>query len=222
MGDLKGHILPGIVLLLYGLWWAVGCIRRYLLCRKTGQQYVSTVTFNCPFPCRNIETWPVESVAKIVVFSLEILGEIFFNISHLKLHNVQHATMYVFFLISGAVDLCMHLGLPLPPGTDYVALALAFLMEGFLFTNHLHDREILDVHIHMLLTYVVFLTVVVILLEARYQRSVLMTLSRVFLFMLQGSWLCAVGIILYIPRQSSNAWDMNSHSDVVLASVCFT
>ncbi|CAG5130502.1 unnamed protein product [Candidula unifasciata] len=197
MGDLKGHIVPGTAFLLYGLWWAVGSIRRYFLCRKRGQQYLSTATFPCPFSCGNTETWPVEAVAEIVISSGGLFGEIFCNLPSPSAGIVQHATMYSFFAISGAVDLCMHFGFPLPPGTDYVALALAFLIEGFLFTNHLHEREILDVHIHVLLAYVVFLSVVVILLEARYQRSAMLTLSRTFLVMLQGSWFWAVGIIFW-------------------------
>ncbi|BFZ24686.1 hypothetical protein BsWGS_27725 [Bradybaena similaris] len=221
MGDLKGHMLPGIVLLLAGLWWAVGCIRRFLQCRKAGVQYVSTATFPCPISCGNSQTWPVEAVIKIVVSLLGIIAEVGWNLPHPGMVLVQHATMYFFFMISGVVDLSLHLGLPLPPGTDYAALALAFLMMGFLFTNHLHDRELLDVKIHVMLSYVIFLTVLVILLEARHQKSAMLTLSRSFLVILQGSWLCAVGLILYSHGDHNEAWDLKSHSDVMLAAVYF-
>ena len=43
--------------------------------------------------------------------------------------TVQHATMYFFFLMSGVIDIVMYVGIPLPPGSDYISLMLAFAVE---------------------------------------------------------------------------------------------
>ncbi|XP_059166387.1 transmembrane protein 45B-like [Physella acuta] len=222
MGDLKGHALPGSLFLLYGLWWAFCSIRRFFLCRRAGSKYVSTVTFSCPCPCGPLAKLPVEGIVKVGLTTFGMLAEIIFNLPVPSMGIIQHATMYFFFLVSGIVDIVMHYGAPLPPGTDYVAVALAFAVEGLLFYYHLHGREIVDIQIHLLLVYVVALTVVVILIEARFQRSALLPLCRSYLLMLQGSWFWAVGIILYGHDKNSLAWDLQNHMDVMRATIYFS
>ncbi|KAH9493100.1 Transmembrane protein 45B [Bulinus truncatus] len=135
---------------------------------------------------------------------------------------VQHATMYFFFLLSGIVDVASHYGAPLPPSTDYIALTLAFLIEGLLFANHLHDRPIVDVHIHVLLVYVIFVTVVCIILEAKYRTSALLSMARAYLLMLQGSWFWAVGVILYGHPNDKTAWNLTNEMGIMQATIYFS
>ncbi|CAG5134137.1 unnamed protein product [Candidula unifasciata] len=222
MGDLKGHLLPGSLFIVYGLWWAIGAIKRFLVCRKTGTRYISTATFPCPWSCGRVGSWPIEAIIKIILSSFGMFAEITFNLPHPNMGIVQHATMYFFFMVSGVVDLLIHFGVPLPPGTDYISVALAFMVEGLLFANHLHEREVLDVKIHLLLVYVVFVTVVVVLLEARIQRSALLTLARSYLLMLQGSWFWGVGIILYGHGDKNLAWKLDSAMDAMQATIYFS
>uniref|UniRef100_A0A0B6ZZ84 Transmembrane protein 45B n=1 Tax=Arion vulgaris TaxID=1028688 RepID=A0A0B6ZZ84_9EUPU len=222
MGDLKGHLLPGSLFLLYGIWWCIGALRRYLMCRKAGTRYISTATFPFPCSCGKLGTWPIEGIAKIALPAFGMIAEIAFNLPHPNMGIVQHATMYFFFLLSGIVDLIMYLGVPLPPGTDYVSIALAFTVEGLLFANHLSERPVVDVQIHLLLVYVVFVTVFVVLLEARFQRSAMLTLARSYLLMLQGSWFWGVGIILYGHGKNSTVWKLDSHMDAMQATIYFS
>ncbi|XP_005109487.2 transmembrane protein 45B [Aplysia californica] len=222
MGDLKGHALPGSLFLFYGLWWALCCMRRYLNCRKAGRRYIATATYGCPCACGRLGSLPIEAILKIFLSAVGMFCEITFNLPHPSHGIVQHATMYFFFLLSGIVDVVMHAGVPLPPGSDYMGIVLAFTVEGLLFANHLHDRPVLDVHIHVLLVYVVFLTVVVIMLEAKFQRSAILAMSRAYLLMLQGSWFWAVGIILYGHGDENTVWDMKSHEHVMLSTIYFS
>ncbi|BFZ10162.1 hypothetical protein BsWGS_13201 [Bradybaena similaris] len=222
MGDLKGHLLPGSLFFLYGLWWAVGAIKRYLVCRRAGTRYISSATFACPWACGRCGSWPIESIVKIALSSFGMLAEITFNLPHPNMGIVQHATMYFFFTISGVVDLLIYFGAPLPPGADYISVALAFLVEGLLFANHLHERAVLDVKIHLLLVYVVFVTVLVVLMEARIQRSALLTLARSYLLMLQGTWFWGVGIILYGHGENNTAWKLDNPMDAMQATIYFS
>lgn len=59
---------------------------------------------------------------------------------------------------------------------------------GFLFLYHLHGRDALDVHVHMLLLYAVFGGALVCLLEVFHRGNVLLELLRAALCLLQGSW----------------------------------
>jgi len=54
-------------------------------------------------------------------------------------------TMFFFFGLNGAVDLCQYKKWDLPPKLDYVSAVLAFSVEAFLFYNHLHGRPPMDV-----------------------------------------------------------------------------
>jgi hypothetical protein len=46
------------------------------------------------------------------------------------LMNWQHATMYLFFWLAGAVSLVVHVTEAVPLALDRLALALAFFIEG--------------------------------------------------------------------------------------------
>lgn len=59
--------------------------------------------------------------------------------------NAQHISMFFFFGCSGVVDILYFYKYNLPPNLDYATATLAFLLEGFLFANHLHGRTPLDV-----------------------------------------------------------------------------
>ncbi|CAL1543055.1 unnamed protein product [Lymnaea stagnalis] len=222
MGDLKGHALPGSLFLLYGLWWAVCALRRYFMCRRAGSKYISTATFSCPCSCGPLVRLPIEGFVKVGLSSCGMFLEIFMNLPVPSMGIIQHATMYFFFMLSGVVDVVMHYGVPLPQGCDYVSVMLAFTVEGLLFANHLHGRPVVDVNIHLLLVYVIFLTVLVIMVEAKYQRSALLSLCRSFLVMLQGSWFWAVGIILYGHPDDKTAWDLEDHMGVMQATIYFS
>ncbi|RUS86171.1 hypothetical protein EGW08_006065 [Elysia chlorotica] len=130
--------------------------------------------------------------------------------------------MYAFFLLSGMIDAMCYLGAPLPDGIQYCSMALALIVEGLLFSSHVHGREILDIHIHMLPVKVIAATVCVLLLEARYRRHPLLPLSRAFLLMLQGTWFWAISVILYKHGEGHSEWDLNSPASVMMATIYFS
>ncbi|XP_012944086.1 transmembrane protein 45B [Aplysia californica] len=227
MGDLKGHALPGSLFLFFGFWWAFQGLRRYFMSRKDGLQYRATAAFNVTCVCcknPRYKNWPVEGFFKIALSSFGLLLELFAHLPVPPMPIVQHATMYFFFLVSGVVDVSLHYNIPLPPGSDYMSLALAFTVEGLLFANHLHGRPILDVHLHVLLVYVIVVTVAVLVLECRFRESPLLTLCRGYLVMLQGSWFWAVGIILYGHggEHLNTAWEMDKPEEVMISTIYFT
>ncbi|RUS81619.1 hypothetical protein EGW08_010632 [Elysia chlorotica] len=222
MGDFKGHAMPGSCLVAMGMWWAFWAMRRYFICRRSGTRFVSTASYNMGWSCGRMGAIPVESFMKIALSAFGMFAEITLNLPHLAMGIVQHATMYFFFMTSGVVDLCIHYGVPLPHGTDYAALALALTVEGLLFVNHLHGRSELDVQLHMLLAYVVFSTVLVLLLEIKFQRSALLSLGRAYLTILQGTWFWAVGVILYMHGKPNTVWTGDKPMEVMQATIYFT
>ncbi|GFO06259.1 transmembrane protein 45b [Plakobranchus ocellatus] len=167
---------------------------------------------------------PMEAMVKIL-FSLMGVG---IEIGHhwpppLPSRIVQHCTMYAFFLLAGVIDAASHLGAPLPDGLQYVSMALALSVEGLLFASHVHGREALDIHIHMLLVKVIAVTVIMLLLEARFRKSPIVPLTRAFLLMLQGTWFWAIAVILYKHGEGHPTnWDLGSPRSLMLATIYFS
>uniref|UniRef100_A0A8C9FKT1 Transmembrane protein 45B n=1 Tax=Pavo cristatus TaxID=9049 RepID=A0A8C9FKT1_PAVCR len=123
---------------------------------------------------------------------------------HLKLYNYeekhwdhlmnwQHATMYLFYGISGLVDIVAHGTNALPVAMDRMMLSLAVFIEGFLFCYHLHGRAMLDIHVHQLLLYAIFGGAICIFLEVFFRGSIVLEMLRTSLCILQGSWFWQVG-----------------------------
>jgi len=135
--------------------------------------------------------------------------------------DVQHATMYMFFMISGIVDILLWKGGIDIPNLDYVALGSAFGVEGLLFYYHLHGRTPLDLHIHVLLLYPVAGCVLGCILEVIWRESLLTALLRPFTVLLQGSWIIQAGFILNPPFSSLKHWSDDDHDQIMLTTLMF-
>lgn len=223
MGTFGGHALPGSFFVVFALWWTVQTFRRYFRSQRPGNPaYRSTVTFVPDFlSCTNLQ---LEGILKVCFTALGLILEVItaFKDGHFThIGNGQHATMFFFFGLSGIVDILLYHKAPLPEDTDYAASCLSFVVEDLLFMFHLHGRSELDVLLHTLLLYVVHACVLVVLVEMRYRNSPLVTLSRSFLVLLQGTWFWQVGFILYNPNPKSIPWKQNDHREMMLATMMF-
>uniref|UniRef100_A0A8C6YZ16 Transmembrane protein 45A n=1 Tax=Nothoprocta perdicaria TaxID=30464 RepID=A0A8C6YZ16_NOTPE len=198
MGNFKGHALPGSFFLLFGLWWSVKYPLKYL-CRKNK----SACYLGSRAGFQRLEF--VEGIIKAAFALIGMVAEQFVpDGPHLKLYNYeeqhwdhlmnwQHATMYLFYGISGLVDIVAHGTNTLPVAVDRMVLSLAVFIEGFLFCYHLHGRAMLDVHVHQLLLFAIFGGAVCIFLEVFFRGSIVLEMLRTSLCILQGSWLWQVG-----------------------------
>lgn len=220
MANFKGHALPGSFFLLFGLWWSVKYPLKFLT-RKTKSSRL----------CLN-RAELVEGVLKVIFSVVGILAEQFVpdgphlhllsqdRQSWVKLMNWQHSTMYLFFGISGIVDILTYSSLKIPVGLDRLVLSLAVFMEGFLFYFHVHNRPALDLHIHSLLLTAVFGGSLIIMLEVFLRDHIVLELFRTSLAILQGTWFWQIGFVLY-PPSGGPEWSETDHSNVMFITLCF-
>lgn len=61
-------------------------------------------------------------------------------------------------------------------------------LTAFVFYNHTHGREMLDIFVHRLLVLVICLTGLIAFMELFIQAKITVELLRTSLFLLQGSW----------------------------------
>uniref|UniRef100_A0A7M4EAQ3 Transmembrane protein 45A n=1 Tax=Crocodylus porosus TaxID=8502 RepID=A0A7M4EAQ3_CROPO len=193
MGNFKGHALPGSFFLLFGLWWSVKYPLKYVCRKNKNACYLGT---RAGF--QRLEL--IEGIIKAVFALIGMIAEQFVpDGPHLKLYNYeenhwdhlmnwQHATMYLFYCISGLVDIVAHGTNALPVAMDRMMLSLAVFVEGFLFYYHIHGRAMLDLHVHQLLLVAIFGAAICIFLEVFFRGSIVLEMFRTSLCILQGSW----------------------------------
>ena len=70
------------------------------------------------------------------------------NWSIVTTHNLQHIMMYAFFAIHPVFELGYYWRIDwLPPNLDYISAILAYVMEAFLFHEHLLGRSSIDIQV---------------------------------------------------------------------------
>ncbi|XP_041067275.1 transmembrane protein 45A isoform X2 [Carcharodon carcharias] len=225
MGNFKGHALPGSFFLLFGLWWSVKYPMRYLCRKNKSVCYLVSISGH-----RRLDI--IEGIVKASFALIGMIAEQFVpDGPHMKLYdyeekhwdhlmNWQHATMYLFYGISGIVDIIVHITPAVPLALDRLMLAIAVFIEGFLFYYHVHGRAMLDIHVHILLLVAVFGGSISIFLEVFLRGNIVLELLRTSLCILQGSWFWQIGFVLY-PPNGSPEWDQTSHDNMMFITMCY-
>ncbi|XP_007539592.1 transmembrane protein 45B [Erinaceus europaeus] len=220
MANFQGHALPGSFFLLIGLWWSVKYPIKYF--HRKGKHSQLPHFYQC------LEI--TEAAVRIVFSVIGCLAEQFvpdgphLHLYHgndwVKLMNWQHSTMYLFFGVSGIVDMLTHLTSHIPLGVDRLAMAVSVFIEGFLFYYHVQNRPLLDQHIHSLLLYIVFGGAASISLEVILRDNIVLELFRTSLLILQGTWFWQIGFVLFPPFGMAE-WDQKSHENIMFITMCF-
>ncbi|XP_041030078.1 transmembrane protein 45B [Carcharodon carcharias] len=221
MANFKGHALPGSFFLLFGLWWSAKYPFKFLMKKTKSSKWCF----------ERVEL--AEGIVKVVFSLVGILAEQFVpdgphlhllsedRESWVKLMNWQHSTMYLFFGISGIVDIFTYSSLRIPIGFDRLVLSLAVFNEGFLFYFHVQNRPPLDQHIHSLLLTTVFGGSLIIMLEVFLRDNLALELFRTSLAILQGTWFWQIAFVLY-PPSGGPKWNENDHENIMFITLCFS
>ena len=92
--------------------------------------------------------------------------------------NIQHSTMYTAFIIGAIVEILMYHGFHFPTRFDFILGAFAFGVEGFLFANHLHGKDMLDIQVHTFLLNAIYGCVIFSILEYFRPNEILFTYGK--------------------------------------------
>ncbi|XP_043927268.1 transmembrane protein 45A [Protopterus annectens] len=225
MGNFKGHALPGTFFLLFGLWWSVKYPLKYILKKKNKNvcYIMSAKGFH------QLEV--AEGIVKAAFALIGMVAEQFVpDGPHLKLYNYeekqwnhlmnwQHGTMYLFYGMSGLVDIMAHTSSVVPLAMDRLMFSTAAFVEGFMFYYHVHGRLMLDVHVHQLLLVAIFGVAFCLFLEVFLRGNLGLELLRTSFFILQGTWFWQIGFILYPPNGAE--WNLLDSNNMMFVTMCF-
>ena len=179
---------------------------------------------------------PLEPIIKVVLPGLGVIVETFFDVhfragghsslkvflykpelrqlpdgqwAFLNLGRLYHISLYLAFVVSGAVDLISYY-LKLPKKTSQLFLCLAFCVEVLLFSYHIHGRMEFNTTVHKLLLLFVIASAVFSTLRMFNPRNIFINAGLAVSMILQGTNLIQAGWILYGPRRFTQEGNDNA------------
>ena len=236
-GNVTGHLVPGTMFILTGLWWLYNVVYDIVNAQSSrlgeAQPYTSRIWYAPRIISRNRCSQLKAILEPLVKICLGLVGSLMEltgahwtlydengDFEHESMNNFSHATMFSFFVLSGVIDIMQHFGLISGrhlSKVGHLIMALAFFVEGFLFYFHLDGRSALDSHAHSIVYFLCFSTSVTYVAESIWVECGMLGLLRCFLVILQGSWFFQIAFMLYGPRK----WSEKSHAAAMLAPVAF-
>ena len=178
--------------------------------------------------------FPIEPILKIVFPTIGILIEMFLDyndgghgnqiigiVYHVYDSNgkireqekLQHITMHAGFLLSGIIDI-VTLFVIFPRQTSSIFLSLALAIECILFYLHTVGRDVFNIHIHMVLVFIVLICFLFSLLRLKLASNVIVNVGFSSCLLLQGTWLIQAGYFLFssfLPHQLKNVRHQHQH-----------
>lgn len=231
MGSLLGHLLPGTFFISFSLWWIVSIFCKYFNSKlepsqKSAERYENTATFKSM-------KWPhvpLEAFLKLLAAIIGIIAETVTGFKWIDnewkfaniIPNGHHIVMFSFFALNAVADLATFYKIKyLPKDIDYVFAIVASAVECYLFANHLHGRQTLDVKLHTSLVVVIVFCIVSSFLEMIGDRhDVRLGLFRSCCYLWQGTWFFQTGIVLYPPK-GFPSWDVNNMRTNMIMDLMF-
>lgn len=206
MGSFKGHVVPGTLFLVVGIWHIWCSVYRYVMNPKTFRIRVWN-----PVPGFNGRLKYLELYMVVIGSFIDLCIELVYA-PHLKyfvngvlnpthLNNFEHSGMLIMFFIFGLISLIAVKTsfLPLPDGALYLIAATAFCSEYLLFYFHSTNHKGLEGYYHFILVLLIGLCVVTSVAGTLVPSSFPLDLSNGIAIALQGLWFYQTAFTLYGP-----------------------
>ncbi|XP_055449489.1 transmembrane protein 45A isoform X2 [Psammomys obesus] len=224
MGSFRGHALPGTFFIIMGFWWCTKSILKYVYKKQTKTCYLSSKTL-----LRRAEIW--EGVVVIIMAFTGMVGEQFISGGPsltlykdgqwYELLEWHHTTMYFFFGLQGVAQILCFTTNIFPLSLSKLMLSNAIFVESFIFYNHTHGREMLDIFVHQLLVFTTIVAGLVTFMEFLTKTNVLLEVLRSSLIILQGTWFWQIGFVLY-PLSGRPTWNLSDIENKMFLTMCFS
>ena len=216
VGSFIGHIGPGSLFILWGVWWAYNVCLRAAVTASNNLAFSSNSWYRFPSKRFQLVEPCLKIILPVIALSMELL------LDHLNepspyqamfcpkgtkragefagenLNNWQHASSYPAVIASGLVDLLSHY-VELPPG---VPRAFSSLWIGIMvFLMFVHEKsEALDKMVHWLLAVSMLLAFVFQVAEVAHPRSIIVSMGKAASTVFVGAWLVEIGVVMYTGR----------------------
>lgn len=110
MGSLSGHILPGAAFIIMALWETFACMTYFFQCHFLNKPYRKAMMVRTNGGRSRLP--PLRLLSRLAAIALGIGAEYFTaldsNWKFVRLHNLQHLTMYAGFLVPTVSEILYH------------------------------------------------------------------------------------------------------------------
>ncbi|XP_021891159.1 transmembrane protein 45A-like [Carica papaya] len=209
MGSLVGHVAPGVAIFLLGFWHLLNNIRLHYL-------HPNSYTSSPWFPTSKFRY--AELCFIMVGTSISIAMELFIGpsrhqpfdpdgtIPSYHLHNFEHSSISLTFFVYAVLAILLD-RTPNHPARDINLIkgltqligAIAFAQQLFLFHLHSTDHMSVEGQYHLLLQFIIAVSLATTLMGIRYPKSFLISFVRSISITFQGIWLIVLGYMLWTP-----------------------
>ncbi|XP_068650607.1 uncharacterized protein [Aristolochia californica] len=206
MGSFKGHILPGTLFLLVGIWHIWSATRRYVSDPKSFRVRAWNPVSWFGGRVKYLELYVV-AIGAFIDMCIELLYSThlkFFvngvlNPSHMN--DFEHAGMLLMFFVFGAVALLSEKTrvLSLPEGAIPLMAATAFCAEYLLFSFHSTTHKGLEGYYHLILVILIGMCIISVIAGTLASDSFAVDLCGGISITLQGIWFYQTAFTLYGP-----------------------
>lgn len=206
MGSFIGHVLPGTLFLLVGVWHIWSAVVRHVSNPKSFRVRVWN-----PVPGFDGKLKYMELYVIVIGAFIDMCIELFYS-THLKffvngvlnphhMNDFEHSGMLLMFVIFGVVTLLSEKTrfLPLPEESLCFIAATAFCGEYLLFNFHSTTHKGLEGYYHLLLVFLIALCVLSCAAGGIFPTSFPIDLSSGIAITLQGLWFYQTAFTLYGP-----------------------
>ncbi|CAJ2636062.1 transmembrane protein 45B-like [Trifolium pratense] len=206
MGSFIGHILPGTLFLLVGVWHIWSSVVRYVSNPKTFRVCVWNPVPGFDGKFKHLELYVI-SIGAFIDLCVELLiaTQLKFFVGGILnstyLNNFEHSGMLLMFFIFGVVTLLSEKTryVPLPEGALCLIAGTAFTAEYLLFNFHSTTHKGLEGYYHVLLAFLIGLCVLSSIAGALLPTSFPVDLCKGIGITLQGIWFYQTAFVLYGP-----------------------
>ncbi|GAV89246.1 DUF716 domain-containing protein [Cephalotus follicularis] len=204
MGTLVGHVAPGLAFLVLGLWHLFNHIKLHAL-------HPNSYTSSPWFSTSKIRY--IELILIMLASSISISMELFIGpkrhqpldtdgtIPSNHLHNFEHSSVSMTFLTYAAFAILMD---RVNPKAQYCLTqflgAIAFAQQLFVFHIHSADHMGVEGQYHLLLQFVIFVSLTTTLMGIGFPKSFIVSFIRSASILFQGIWLIVMGFMLWTPK----------------------
>ncbi|XP_064612368.1 uncharacterized protein LOC135476308 [Liolophura sinensis] len=239
MATLGDHIYLGCILIASAIWWTIQASKRYNFSRQRQQEFFTSVTFPC---CAALQKYPVEAVVKIIAGFLGILSQLRVGDEHsrrahmdsLNLGKARFLPVYLAIVISGVTDaLVKWYPRQILSKLNWILLAMVYVLLMLLFWNPAGSLDDVLFVLGQLEGFLAGFCCFVVIMEARFSRSIGFCLLRGYFTLVMGSWMCHIGLLSsddtqnQYPTSDTNIFstplnELEGHTRIILVTLYFT